>query len=64
VLQRCFGDRYQAWLPKLKEMVPSLGTKLSNEPKLFDEVWSWGTKVLKLDVPAGSAEAANAPATV
>jgi malate dehydrogenase (quinone) len=64
VLQRCFGDRYQGWLPKLKEMVPSLGTKLSNEPKLFDEVWSWGTKVLKLDVPAGSAEAANAPATV
>ncbi|AWT53574.1 malate:quinone-oxidoreductase [Mycolicibacterium smegmatis MKD8] len=64
VLQRCFGDRYQAWTPKLKEMVPSLGTKLSNEPKLFEEVWSWGTKVLKLDVQANTAEAANAPATV
>lgn len=64
VLQRCFADRYQAWTPKLKEMVPSLGTKLSDEPKLFEEVWSWGTKVLKLDVQANTAEAANAPATV
>ena len=32
VMERCFGDRYQSWLPKLKEMVPSLGTELSNEP--------------------------------
>ena len=38
-----------SWLPKLKEMVPSLGTELSDEPALFDEVWSWGTKVLELD---------------
>ena len=29
VMERCFGDRYQSWLPKLKEMVPSLGTELS-----------------------------------
>ena len=33
-------------------MVPSLGTELSNEPELYEEVWSWGTKVLKLDRPA------------
>jgi malate dehydrogenase (quinone) len=49
VLQRCFGDRYQSWLPKLKEMVPSLGTKLSDEPRLFEELWGWGTTVLGLD---------------
>jgi malate dehydrogenase (quinone) len=49
VMQRCFSDRYPSWLPKLKEMVPSLGAELSNEPALFSEVWSWGTKVLKLD---------------
>ncbi|OMC36009.1 malate:quinone oxidoreductase [Mycobacterium sp. GA-1841] len=52
VLERCFADRYQSWVPKLKEMVPSLGTKLSNEPGLFQEVWAWGTKALSLDVPA------------
>ncbi|WP_077090032.1 malate dehydrogenase (quinone) [Mycobacterium rhizamassiliense] len=50
VLQRCFSNRYQSWLPMLKEMVPSLGAKLSDEPALFDEVWSWGSKMLKLGV--------------
>jgi malate dehydrogenase (quinone) len=49
VLQRCFTDRYLSWLPTLKEMVPSLGVELSREPALYDEVWSWGTKVLQLE---------------
>jgi malate dehydrogenase (quinone) len=48
VLERCFADRHQSWLPTLKEMVPSLGATLSREPALFDEVWSLGTKVLEL----------------
>lgn len=52
VMERCFADQYQNWLPKLKEMVPSLGTKLSGEPALFQEVWDYGTKILKLDAPA------------
>jgi malate dehydrogenase (quinone) len=52
VMERCFGDRYPSWQPKLKEMVPSLGTKLSGEPGLYREVWDWGTKVLQLDTPA------------
>jgi malate dehydrogenase (quinone) len=52
VLERCFPDRFPSWQPKLKEMVPSFGTALSNEPKLFEEVWAWGTKVLKLDKKA------------
>ena len=49
VLRRCFAGRYPSWLPRLKEMVPSLGTELSREPALFDEVWSWGTHALQLD---------------
>jgi malate dehydrogenase (quinone) len=49
VLERCFPDRFPSWQPKIKEMVPSFGTQLSGEPKLFGEVWDWGTKVLKLD---------------
>ena len=49
VMERCFADQWQSWQPKLKEMVPSLGTELSNEPKLFDEVWAHGSKILKLD---------------
>jgi malate dehydrogenase (quinone) len=61
VMERCFSDRYPSWLPKLKEMVPSLGTELSNEPALFEEVWSWGTKVLKLDKPADGVAPAPLP---
>lgn len=52
VLQRCFPKRYDAWVPRLKDMVPSLGTELSGEPALFEEVWSHGTRVLRLDEPA------------
>lgn len=62
VMERCFADRYPSWLPKLKEMVPSLGTELSNEPALFEEVWSWGTKVLKLDKQLDSISNATAAA--
>lgn len=49
VLRRCFAGRYPSWLPTLKEMVPSLGAELSREPALFDEVWSWGTRALRLE---------------
>ncbi|SKV04535.1 malate:quinone oxidoreductase [Mycobacteroides abscessus subsp. abscessus] len=36
-------------MPKLKEMIPSLGISLSDEPSLFGEVWDWGTRVLGLE---------------
>jgi malate dehydrogenase (quinone) len=64
VLQRSFPDRYQAWLPTLKDIVPSLGASLSDEPALFEEVWSWGTKVLGLqaDCPPPP-QAASRPAS-
>lgn len=48
VLKSCFGEQYRAWEPKLKEMVPSLGTKLSDDPKLFDEIWDWTSSALEL----------------
>ena len=49
VLQRCFPREYEAWKPKLQEMVPSLGVKLSDNPDLFRQVWDWSTKELELD---------------
>jgi malate dehydrogenase (quinone) len=52
VMERCFGESYARWLPRLKEMIPSLGAELSREPEIFEQVWSWGTRVLKLDEPA------------
>jgi malate dehydrogenase (quinone) len=63
VMERCFPDRFETWRPKLKEMVPSFGTELSNEPKLYEEVWDWGTRVLKLDEPQAQAVAARAVAS-
>lgn len=59
LLKQCFPARYQAWLPTLSEMVPSLGTELSGEPALFEQVWSWGTKVLGLGSATGQAAAAT-----
>ncbi|OJZ63741.1 malate:quinone oxidoreductase, partial [Mycobacterium paraffinicum] len=53
VLERCFAGRYGSWLPRLKEMVPSLGVELSREPALYDEVWSWSTEVLGLTSDSG-----------
>src|SRR5690606_19767351 len=38
VLERCFPTEYASWTPKLKEMVPSLGVKLSENQALFGEV--------------------------
>ncbi|BDT88231.1 malate dehydrogenase (quinone) [Nocardia cyriacigeorgica] len=52
VLQRCFPREYADWTPKLKEMVPSLGVKLSENQALFQEVWDWTTKALQLDSAA------------
>jgi malate dehydrogenase (quinone) len=36
-------------------MVPSLGTKLSDEPRLFQEVWDWSSSVLGLDTTVDAA---------
>ncbi len=64
VMQRCFPDRYQGWVPKLKEMVPSMGVELSDEPALFEKVWAHGSKVLKLDEPAGGVPATSGDGSI
>lgn len=48
VMKRCFGSRYNSWEPKLKQMIPSLGTNLAEDPKLFGEVWDWTNNALQL----------------
>ncbi|WP_157084203.1 malate dehydrogenase (quinone) [Millisia brevis] len=49
VLERCFGDRWTQWRPVLEEMVPSLGTSLAEQPRLFEELWDYSTRELQLD---------------
>ncbi|MFD4292779.1 malate dehydrogenase (quinone) [Rhodococcus sp. NPDC058505] len=60
VLQRCFGDRWSAWEPQLKQMVPSLGLKLSDNESLFREVWDWSNRALELEAPVEVPAAASA----
>lgn len=49
VMKKCFPREFSTWEPKLKEMVPSLGVKLSENQALFREVWDWSSKALQLD---------------
>ncbi|HIV81726.1 MAG TPA: malate:quinone oxidoreductase, partial [Candidatus Salinicoccus merdavium] len=38
ILKRCFPAEYDQWEDKIKEMVPSYGIKLSENPKMFEEI--------------------------
>lgn len=49
VLQRCFGDKYAGWQPKLEQMVPSLGRKLAEDRSLFREIFDWTSQRLELE---------------
>lgn len=50
LLQRCFKDKINTpeWQSKLKEMIPSYGQKLNDNPTLSDEIRSETASVLKL----------------
>ncbi|WP_067841217.1 malate dehydrogenase (quinone) [Nocardia lijiangensis] len=49
VLQRCFPREYADWTPRLRQMIPSLGVKLSDDKALFHDVWDWTNKALNLN---------------
>lgn len=49
LIERCFGDKMSAWTPKLKELVPSYGTELSEDPALYSKVWDASQKALRLE---------------
>ena len=48
VLERCFPDRMAGWMPQLKRMVPSYGTKLSDDPKLAGKTLEATQKALEI----------------
>lgn len=50
VIAKCFGNKpiYESWKPKLKEMIPSFGTKLSANPSAIPGVYSKTASSLKL----------------
>lgn len=49
LLERCFGSRMIEWSDKLKEMFPSYGKKLSDNPELFTEMWDYTQDKLQLN---------------
>lgn len=48
VLEKCFPEYVEDWEPKLKEMIPSYGKTLSDNPELVDEVLTNTSKTLGL----------------
>lgn len=48
LLQRSFPDRFTGWESKLTEMIPTLGQRLNENPKLLAEVTKATTKTLQL----------------
>lgn len=49
IFQRCFPDHVGEWEPKIKEMVPSYGMSLSENPDLLQEIHTSTAKALQLD---------------
>lgn len=48
IINKCFPQYVKEWEPKIKEMVPSYGVKLVENPELFDELHASTAKVLRL----------------
>ncbi|MFY4776163.1 malate:quinone oxidoreductase [Metabacillus sp. RGM 3146] len=49
VLNRCFPQHINEWEPKIKEMVPSYGVSLSENPELFKEIHASTAQTLGLN---------------
>ncbi|WP_350347445.1 malate:quinone oxidoreductase [Agromyces sp. G08B096] len=48
VLRRCFPDRFSAWEPKIREMIPHYGEKLNDDPAAAAESLAATAKALHL----------------
>ncbi|HJH11724.1 MAG TPA: malate:quinone oxidoreductase, partial [Metalysinibacillus jejuensis] len=49
IVETCFPTQYEAWQPKIKEMVPSYGQKLMDNRELFKEIHASTAKSLGLE---------------
>jgi len=48
VIERCFPQHLKEWEPKIKEMIPSYGISLSENPDLFKEIHTSTSQTLGL----------------
>ena len=49
VINKCFPQNVKEWEPKLKEMIPSYGTSLVDNPELLQEVHATTAQALELN---------------
>jgi malate dehydrogenase (quinone) len=49
VIKKCFPQHLKAWEPKIKEMIPSYGVSLSDNPELFKELFASTERALGLN---------------
>ncbi|WP_019349366.1 malate dehydrogenase (quinone), partial [Pseudomonas syringae] len=63
VLEKVFKDKVAtpAWQEKLRQIVPSYGTKLNNNPDRVAEEWAYTAEVLQLTPPPPVNKAGAAP---
>ncbi|WP_349408972.1 malate:quinone oxidoreductase [Pseudalkalibacillus sp. SCS-8] len=50
VLQRCFPEQMNEWESKIKEMIPSYGVSLADNPELFEEIHTSTAQTLGLSL--------------
>ncbi|MDF2649209.1 MAG: malate:quinone oxidoreductase, partial [Paenibacillus sp.] len=48
VIKKCFPQHMKEWEPKIKEMIPSYGVSLMENPELLNEIHTSTTKTLGL----------------
>lgn len=48
VFAKCFPQHMTAWEPKIKEMIPSYGVSLVDNPALFEEIHTSTAQTLGL----------------
>lgn len=65
VLEKVFKDKVAtpAWQEKLKQIVPSYGTKLNGSPERVAQEWAYTAKVLQLTAPPAMPQMAAPQAT-
>jgi malate dehydrogenase (quinone) len=51
LIERCFPDDYPRWQPALRDIVPSLGASLADDPLQFDQIRSRTDRLLALGRP-------------
>ncbi|MDW0114293.1 MULTISPECIES: malate:quinone oxidoreductase [Sporosarcina] len=64
VFKKCFPQRMNEWEPKLKEIIPSYGKSLADNPELLEEVHRFTAEALSLNEQPAVVEVETDPEVV